>query len=36
MVRLCVGATIATTLFIATFATVTMLVSTHQMVSAGH
>jgi hypothetical protein len=36
MVKFCVGATIATALFIATFAVVTMLVSTHQMVSAGY
>ncbi len=36
MVKFCVGATLATVLFIATFAVVTMLVNTHQMVSAGY
>jgi hypothetical protein len=36
MVKFCLGATIATALFIAAFALITMLVNTHQMVSAGY
>jgi len=36
MFKFCIGATIATMVFIATFAMVTTLVSAHSMVSAGY
>jgi hypothetical protein len=36
MVKFCIGATIATGVFIATFAVITALVSTYSMASAGY
>jgi hypothetical protein len=36
MVKFCIGATIATGVFIATFAVITAIVSTYSMASAGY